>query len=291
MKNIRRSILAIVAFAISVSTASVQAGDYLYETNHGTINITHYIGPGGNVTIPSKINELPVTSIAERAFSGCYLLSLTIPNSVTNIGNRAFAVCSSLTSITVDTDNAVYSSANGVLLDKSQTSLIQCPGGRAGSYMIPNSVTSIGDYAFDGCSKLNRITIPNSVTTIGDHAFYYCTNLTDIIISESVTMIGDWAFDDCFSLTSVTIPKGVTSIGFGSFLNCTGLTSITIPNSVTSIRDYAFQGCSALTSVTIPNSVTSVGDCAFRYCFSLTGIIFPTASPALGTGRSLNPIV
>ena len=110
------------------------------------------------------------------------LTSVTIPSSVTSIGEGAFDDCTSLTAITVDTHNSFYSSVDGVLFNKSQTTLIQYPGAVAGNYTIPNSVTSIGDGAFDYCTSLTSVTIPNSVTSIGDDAFYSCTNLTSITI-------------------------------------------------------------------------------------------------------------
>ena len=147
---------------------------------------------------------------------------------------------------------------------------------------IGNGVTSIGDYAFSGCSGLTSVTIPNSVTRIGKCAFYACTSLTSITIPNSVTSIGQFAFYGCSGLTSITIPNSVTSIGDWAFFDCSSLTSITIPNSVTSIGEYAFYECSSLTSVTIPNSVTSIGDLAFRGCTSLTSITIPNSVTSIG---------
>ncbi len=141
----------------------------------------------------------------------------TIPDSVTSIAGYAFWQCSGLTSIVVDASNTGYSSQDGVLYNKAKTVLIQYPGGKSGGFTIPDSVTSIGDGAFGGCTGLTSVTIPDSVTSIGDYAFYHCSGLT-----------------------SVTIPNGVTSIGDYAFECCTGLTSLTIGNSVTSIGDYAF---------------------------------------------------
>ena len=143
------------------------------------------------------------------------------------------------------------------------------------SVTIPNSVISIGNYAFSGCTGLTSVTIPNSVTSIGYRAFYRCSGLTSVTIGNSVTSIGEYAFADCSALTSVTIPNSVTSIGNGAFSGCSGLTSVTIPNSVTSIGNYAFWGCTGLTSVTIPNSVTSIGEYAFYNCSGLTSIYVP----------------
>ena len=151
----------------------------------------------------------------------------------------------------------------------------------SGSVVIPSSVTyngttysvtSIGDYAFEGCSSLTSITIPESVTSIGESAFGLCESLTSITIPNSVTSIEMWTFLACSSLTSVTIGNSVEDIGYQAFASCSSLTSITIPNSVTSIGVGAFLDCSSLTSITIPNSVTSIGDYAFEGCSSLTSI-------------------
>ena len=132
------------------------------------------------------------------------------------------------------------------------------------SVTIPKGVTSIGEYAFYGCSGLISVTIPESVTSIGDGAFSGCSGLTSVTIPESVTSIGGSAFRGCSGLTSVTIPESVTSIGYEAFRGCSGLTSVTIPEGVTSIGSYAFRECYGLTSVTIPESVaTSIGDGAF----------------------------
>jgi len=143
------------------------------------------------------------------------------------------------------------------------------------SVTIPNSVTSIGNYAFYNCSGLPSVTIPSSVTTIGASAFYGCSGLTSVTIPSSVTSIGNTAFAGCSGLTSVTIPSSVTSIGYSAFAGCSGLTSVTIPSSVTSIGNNAFAGCSGLTSVTIPSSVTTIGYSAFSYCSELTSVSIP----------------
>ena len=152
-----------------------------------------------SVTIPDS-----VTSIGGSAFYNCKsLTSVTIPDSVTSIGNCAFASCTSLTGIWVAEGNSHYANdASGVLFNKDKTTLVQCPGAFA-AYTIPNSVTSIGEYAFSHCTSLTSVTIPNSVTSIGEHAFSYCTSLTSVTISDSVTSIGEYAFYDCTSLTDV----------------------------------------------------------------------------------------
>lgn len=146
-----------------------------------------------------------------------------------------------------------------------------------GNIIILNSVTSIGEVAFAGCTSLNSITIPNSVTSIGNEAFSGCKSLTSITIPDSVTNIGGYAFYRCKGLTSITIPDSVTSIGGSAFYYCTSLTSITIPDSVTSIGNRAFSECNSLLSIIIPNSVTSIGYDTFNNCTSLTSIIIPNS--------------
>ena len=196
----------------------------------------------GDIVIPPSVEyngtQYSVIKICDSAFSSCTsLTSVTIPNSVTDIGGNTFQGCTSLTSIT-----------------------------------IPNSVTSIDGYAFDNCTSLTSVTIPNSVTSIGGGAFSHCTNLTSITIPNSVKSIGGAAFSSCTSLTSVTIPNSVTSIVGSAFENCTSLTSVTIPNSITAIYGRTFGNCTSLASVIIGSGIQRINNYAFVNCPDLTHV-------------------
>jgi hypothetical protein len=247
-----RSRKSLLPLLLLLTLPAVVQAQFSCATNNGTITITGYTGPGGDVTIPATITGLPVTSIGDNAFYACFdLTTITIPDSVTSIGGWAFRDCYSLTSVT-----------------------------------IPDSVTNIAVWAFADCSSLTSITIPNSVSGIGICAFDGCTSLTSVTIPDSFTDIAHWAFADCSSLTSVTIPNSVSSIGYCAFDGCTSLTSVAIPDSVTSIGQRAFADCSSLTSVAIPDSVSSIGYCAFEGCTSLMGVYFEGNAPTIGGSAS-----
>ena len=199
----------------------------------------------GDIIIPEKVKgndgvEYIVASLVASCFKDCSgLTSITIPSSVTSLGDYCFSNCSGLTSIT-----------------------------------IPSSVTSLGASCFEWCSGLTSITLPSSVTSLGASCFYFCSGLTSITIPSSVTSLSESCFCGCRGLTSITIPSSVTSLGEACFLSCRGLTSITIPSSVTSLGASCFEWCSGLTSITIPSSVTSLGDHCFLNCQNLEIVYF-----------------
>jgi hypothetical protein len=197
-------------------TAEAQFG---YAVNNGAITITGYTGLGGAVVIPSQVNGVPVAGIGDKAFFECFnLTGVTIPNSVTNIGNSAFFDCD-LASVT-----------------------------------IPNSVSNIGDYAFDGCTILTNVTIGSSVTSIGEGAFGYCTSLMSMTIPDSVITLGSYIFQACTNLSSVVIGNGVTSIGHGAFYDCTNLKGVYFEGNAPSADSTVFSGDNYATVYYLPGT-------------------------------------
>lgn len=225
----------------------------------------------------TSVDIAQASNIGEYAFSGCgCLTSINLPNSVSKVSSSAFDGCVKLSAINVANDNSFFSSVVGVLYNKDKTTLWRYPQGKdTRNFEIPNSVKTIHNGAFLGCTNLLSVKIPNSVTSIEMEAFQNCSALTSITIPNSVTSIEANMFNNCHALTSVIIPNSITYIGSGAFYQCISLSSIELPNSVTSIEMGAFLNCSALTSITIPNSVTKIGLAAFFNCTNLKSVSIP----------------
>jgi hypothetical protein len=258
--------------SVRITGAVTNIGDYAFGTctslsaiTVSTINL-FYSTVGG--VLFDKAQSILIQ--CPGALTGTY----SLPDTVTEIRSTAFIGCRKLAAISVGSRNQSFSSLGGVLFDKAQGTLIQCPAALTGGFAIPNGVTNIGNYAFVVCAGLTNVTIPPSVSTIGIGAFSECTGLTNVVIPMSVTSIATEAFEGCTHLTKVTIPDSITDIGLYAFADCQNLASVTIPNSVTNIEERAFQDCSGLTNVTIGNNLRNLGTLVFAFCPSLTGIYF-----------------
>lgn len=258
-------------------TVTVAAATNTFYFDETTGTITGYVESDTVVVIPSKINGVTVTTIGTDAFLGLNITSVTIPDSVTEIGSNAFADCTNLTSVnyagdwsnlTIQSGNpAVEDAVNAQLFDfaftPDNTAVIvtnyKCKG-TAADVTIPSCykgkpVTAINNAAFPN-SAVTSVTIPDSVTSIPDSAFGFCSQLTNISIPNSVTYIGFSAFNSCTSLKSITLPSSLSTIQSSAFYNCGNLETIRIPVSVTFIGNYAFAGCPSSMTVTYPGSKT-----------------------------------
>ena len=216
-----------------------------------------------------------LTGIGARAFAFCSVSgSVYIPAGVSYIGERAFWSCDTLRSIDVDSQNETYVSENGILFNKNKTEIICYPAGKTDAkYEIPQSVSVIGDYAFDGCFYLKEISIPDGVTSIGEEAFSNCEQLRSIAIPDSVTSIGTAAFESCDGLVTASVGNGVTSIPERMFAG-SSVKEVTMCEGVTEIGKEAFGDCDQLKTVNIPLSVSRIGENAF-YCNNLSEARYP----------------
>jgi hypothetical protein len=220
-KSMKNMLLVLFGFILLISplpATAQQYGDftfYVYPDGFALyIAINGYLGYGGSVDIPDTIYGLPVGRIEDLVFDGYAVTSVTIPASVGYIGYQAFSDCSSLIAITVSPANQWYNSADGVLFDKYRTTLIQCPGGKAGSYSVPSGVASIGDYAFAGCVRLTSIVIPGSVADLGSAAFAGCSSLKRVFFKGGAPSVDPTGFDGANTNTTVYYLPG--TIGWGA---------------------------------------------------------------------------
>ena len=262
---------AVTAFAADTSSSPDPeeiVGDYkyAYKVNDGNATITEFLGPVGSanpnfydIKIPSELGGHPVTGLGEYSFAAnpydghqgnplcSKIRSVTIPQSVTSIGKRAFDGCSALTTLSLGEKIKTI----GNYAFENCTSLT--------GVTIPQSVTSIGYYAFEGCTNLNPLTIKGPITSMGNYAFAGCTSLTSLTLCPDIQTIGDYAFD-VTSLKTVTLPKNLTSIGKYAFACCSELESITIPEKVKTINPKTFADCSNLQYIMLPAGLTTFDD-------------------------------
>ena len=254
---------AVTAFAADTSSSTGTASDdtntykYEYTVNGGNATITKFLGPVDPtnngpyyIEIPTELGGFPVTGIGNRAFYCCSdLTEVTIPQSVTSIGDYAFGECIHLKKLSF--------------------------GEKSFGENIETNIQTIGNYAFNHCNDLESVTIPQSVTSIGKDAFRFCNNMKSLTINGAIESMGARAFAGCISLKTLSLGENIKRIGHFAFADCSSLTNVTIPQSVTSIGNYVFRYCTLLKNVTIPEKVTTIGLGTFSYCKQLEYIMLP----------------
>lgn len=273
-------------------------GDFEYKVVDGTVTVTHYNGDDSDVVVPGTIEDLPVTVIGERFISdgetiNHSVVSVTLPDSITKIGNRAFSFCYSLETVNIpDNVTEIGRSAFGscaalksISIPDGVTKIEEgtfgdCEGLETVS--IPDTVTEIGASAFGGCRSLGAVDIPAGVTEIKNGTFSYCFGLKSINIPQGVTSIGDMAFFKCTGLSEFDLPEGLLSIGKQAFSG-TKIESITLPESLEYFDGTAFEWCHSLKTFTVPACVSEISDDAFSYCDSLEEIVFHNNISSIGS--------
>lgn len=240
-----------------ISYGHYKTGDnYIIPSTVKKINSSAFFG---NINLKSVEIPNSVTEIADKAFNYCSLTSVEIPNSVKLIGEMAFADCD-LTSIELPNSLEVISRGTFSGCEKLE------------SVKLPTSITAIEISLFSGCCSLTDVVIPNNIKSIGNYAFSDCSKLENIKIPESVTTIGESAFSGCVDLANVELTNGLQEIGKSVFGSCKSLVSIKLPDSVTKIGESAFSSCFKLFNINIPDSVTLMGENAFGNCMNLKNV-------------------
>ena len=273
--------------ATSPTTAKVMPNGSDQNESGGIVIIGLNNGYDGDVTIPSTItygdNTYTVTSAENGTFANSTkMTSITLPATLTELGPTPFTSCGKLNSIIVDSENPTYSTEDGVLFNKTKTTIISCPGAQTGTYTIPSTVNKIEKSAFYGCSKLTSIELPSTINDIGAFAFRACISLKSINLPEGITEMKSGVFRGCSSLPSLSLPSTVTMIDDYAFYYCQSLTSITIHEGLKYVGDYAFSSCVKLAEISLPNTVEEFGNRVFESCSKLRSLTIPTSLQQIG---------
>lgn len=264
------------------------SGDYTYGIyDDGTAVIAKYTGDETNVTVPATLNGHKVSCIGGTAFMGCSKIkSIELPDGLVSIlalsyadentGSGAFCQCTGLTSITIP----------DTVTDIGMGAFYGCSSLK--SVKLGEKVTEIGGYAFAKCGKLTSVAVPSKVTKIGAGAFYECENLQTVALPNGVKELGEKVFEGCISLKRITIPSTAESIPHRAFFGCTGLKTLTIADGVAKIEQHAFKECDGLTSVKIPGSVKTIEKFAFYDCDKLKSVTLEEGIKEIGGGVFAN---
>ena len=258
---------ALPMHAFAADTIVYQVGDRSFlALNRLTGALESAVNIEGELVIPSSIQGVSVTSIADGAFYGSEeMTSVTVPNSVQVIGDRAFGACTSLRTVNL----------GGGVTRLGKDAFRYCYA--LTSVTMPSTLTSIESYTFASCLALRSISIPSSVTSLGSYSFYGCRNLTAISLSDNIREIGDYAFGDCTSLSSITMPSSLTFLPTALFYGCTSLSQVQLFSGVKYVGKSAFGGCSSLTQLVLPDGVEKIYESAFDGCKNLTAISMPNS--------------
>ena len=275
-----------INYRTSGSTATVMPNNY-DDSSGSVIVIGLNNGYEGDVVIPETITVNGVSYEVTSAFEGTFsnstkLTSVSLPSTLTDLGSTPFSSCNKLLSINVSPDNPTYSSVDGVLYNKSQSTLISCPGGKTAHFEVPSGVTEIANSAFYGCSKLTSVHLPSTVQRLGVYAFRACIMMAEVNIPDGITELENGVFRGCSSLKEIVVPSSVTKLGDYAFYYCQSLTNLQLTGPVTSIGSYGLSSCVKLTTIELPSTLESLGDRVFESDSKLESVSFPSTLKSLG---------
>lgn len=300
-------------------TATIDGITYLLDG--GKASVMQQKGLTGDIVIPETVryggDDYTVTTVQSNAFKDNQITSISLPNTVSVMGDACFESCSKLVSVTlpdgltslggssfsgcsklesVDLPEGVTTLGSNCFYRCSSLTSVELPAGieelgyqcfydctSLETIALPGSLRTMGDNCFYGCSAIKTVTFGGSISTLPEKCFYRCTSLESIALPDGVKELGKNCFQGCSKLTSVTLPDGVKSLGEFCFYECTGLSSITLPNSITDMGFRCFSRCTSLVSVTLPEGITGLPNNCFENCSSLVSVNLPGSIVSLGS--------
>ena len=292
MNKLFKSILTIsfLIFPFIVNATKIEIEGIYYNLNGTSAEVTYrgdeedgwmYFQADelytGDIVIPDSVlyegAYYQVTSIGNDAFAGSrQMTSLSLPSSISDMSSGLFSLCTSLSSISVDEDNPIFFSSNGILYKRNPTSLYFAPRNLQGDITLDSTLTTIPSSAFQNCTGITSVTLPDNITEIADGAFTGCTGLTEIFFNSKLTTIGEYAFCKCTSLSIVNLPTSVKNIKSCAFMDCTGLYYVLLHEGLESIGKMAFYNCQNIMGIQLPSTLKSISEQAFQYCYNLSSI-------------------
>lgn len=298
MKKLILTCLLVLAAAAGRAQETAVIDGVKYLLDGGKASVMQQSGLTGDIVIPETVRhgntDYTVTTVQDNAFSGNDITSISLPNTVSVMGDACFGSCSKLVSATLpagltslgSNSFSFCYSLESVTLPDGLTSLgSSCFEGcsKLKSVVLPGGVTTLGSYCFSGCNSLESVTLPDGIQELGYHCFYGCNSLESVALPASLRTIGVSCFDGNSALKSVTFGGSMSALPARCFSGCTSLEAIALPEGVKELGNECFSTCTSLSAVTIPDGVTSLGTGCFSYCMNLTSVALPAGVAYIGS--------
>lgn len=290
MKKLILTCLLVLAAAAGMAQETAVIDGVKYLLDGGKASVMQQSGLTGDIVIPETVRhdktDYTVTTVQDNAFSGNDITSISLPNTVSVMGDACFESCSRLESVTLPA--GLTSLGNSCFYDCRNLASVTLPEGittlgvncfyRCTSLTpvtLPEGIEELGYQCFYGCTSLESVVLPGSLRTIGNNCFYDCSALKSVTFGGSIGALPEKCFYGCTSLESIALPEGVKELGENCFYRCSNLASVTLPESITRLADFCFAECTSLSSITLPNSITDMGFRCFFRCSGLESVTLP----------------